>query len=510
VYFGGKQYKVSTGVKVYPQHWNSKKQVATISNGLTTLDNHNNTIVNNKLKSILFQFEETKLYLCNNPNEIEDFYNVLKRNINPDMKDRKKQKESKLTATIQLEQLAYKKYENKEISKSTYETYKSAIVILKTVIKERKIEDTFNNITKELIESYKEHLRKKGTETSSINVYLGKIRTLLELANDDDKIPFKSFKINNVIERKTDNEEEDDENIALTLEQIETLYNLELTGIEEEARDIFVCQCYAGQRISDMYKQFSGNYKLHKNDNGKEFIFITPKKTRNSSGKKVQIPVLPTTKQILDKYKDKELQYIKLGLGKSQYKKLNKYIKRVCKKAGFNEEVTKKGETKKLYELITSHVARHSFVTIAYYKGIKDEEIMKVTGHSREQILRIYKTTNIDGEINLLGDTFDKFEGEPTKEYNTTKEELTKEEIEIKQLEKEIKAKEKEISNVIKTRKEKEFLNKHPDKFDDMRKRKEIDKKIREKNNTPEKKIEKLKRELEYLERKYKEELLNK
>ena len=40
-----KQIKLSTGVRVYPDQWNVKKQEAYISCRLTELDNENNTIV---------------------------------------------------------------------------------------------------------------------------------------------------------------------------------------------------------------------------------------------------------------------------------------------------------------------------------------------------------------------------------------------------------------------------------------------------------------------------------
>ena len=46
-----KQIRLSTGVKVYPEHWNVKKQEAYISCRLSELDNLNNTIVNTDRKS---------------------------------------------------------------------------------------------------------------------------------------------------------------------------------------------------------------------------------------------------------------------------------------------------------------------------------------------------------------------------------------------------------------------------------------------------------------------------
>ena len=47
-----KQVKLSTGVKIYPDHWNEKRQEAYISVRLSELDNINNTIVNKKITKL--------------------------------------------------------------------------------------------------------------------------------------------------------------------------------------------------------------------------------------------------------------------------------------------------------------------------------------------------------------------------------------------------------------------------------------------------------------------------
>ena len=46
----GKQYKIPTGVKVVPDHWNKKMQAAYVGNRLSLLENSNNLIVNEKLE----------------------------------------------------------------------------------------------------------------------------------------------------------------------------------------------------------------------------------------------------------------------------------------------------------------------------------------------------------------------------------------------------------------------------------------------------------------------------
>ena len=48
VYLNNKQVKLSTGVKVYPEHWNIRRQQAYVNARLSKLDNNNNTITNDR------------------------------------------------------------------------------------------------------------------------------------------------------------------------------------------------------------------------------------------------------------------------------------------------------------------------------------------------------------------------------------------------------------------------------------------------------------------------------
>ena len=79
-----KQVKLATGVKIYPNQWNMKKQEAYISIRLTELDNINNTVVNNKIRELKDCFVEFKEYLCDHPDEIENSVSLLKRYIYKD------------------------------------------------------------------------------------------------------------------------------------------------------------------------------------------------------------------------------------------------------------------------------------------------------------------------------------------------------------------------------------------------------------------------------------------
>ena len=61
------QCKMSTGVKVYPSHWNPVRQEAMLGRMLTALENQNNQIVNERIHYLRNVFMEFKHYLSCNP-----------------------------------------------------------------------------------------------------------------------------------------------------------------------------------------------------------------------------------------------------------------------------------------------------------------------------------------------------------------------------------------------------------------------------------------------------------
>ena len=80
----GRQIRLSTGVKVYPEQWNEKKQEAYVSCRLTELDNVNNIATNEILAELKAGFLEYKHYLCQHPDEIEQGVELLRKFIYKD------------------------------------------------------------------------------------------------------------------------------------------------------------------------------------------------------------------------------------------------------------------------------------------------------------------------------------------------------------------------------------------------------------------------------------------
>ncbi len=390
VYFRRKQYKINTGVKVYPSQWNKKKQLAIISARHTKLDNYNNTIVNDKLKQILLSFEQSKVYLCEHIELITNLYELLKQYINPNMAS-KKVNQNSISATAQMKLLL------SGMDERSRKTYHGSINIFKRFLAKEGIADIWSNITSENIEKYKEYLIAENKAVTTINNNLNNLKTVLRKAHKAKDINFDFYTsgCDNIdkVQDKRSKEEKKSKQIPLTEEQVEKLYNLKLSSLDEEVRDVFVAQCLLGQRISDMPKLFAGDYKKIQ----EHAVEITVQKTQEQA----IIYLLPVAEKILDKYKVNGFRHLKINVNLEEdesqtvTQKMNARIKKICKNAGFDEEITyteQRGNKKtiirkKLHELIHTHVARHTFITLMCKMGIPKETVIIATGHENTTMI---------------------------------------------------------------------------------------------------------------------------
>ena len=382
-----KQIKLSTGVRIYPDQWNTKKQEAYISCRLTELDNENNTIVNEKINKLKLYFSEYKQYLCNHPEEIEHRAIILlKQYIYKDTMKKQKGK----PATFIMKQIV----EEKDAEESSKEQYRFNIDKFKRFLEESSISDTWDNMNLNTFTKYQQHLIEDGKKASTVkNIMKGTFFSVLRKASKRLDIPFKWEDSNleslELVKDKSNKELAQNKEVALTEEQIQQLYEYQLTGTEKqvqkntEIRDLFVLQCLVGQRISDMQKFFNGD---NERDEEHGTISIVQQKT----GARAIIPLVPMAEEIISKYSGKEIKYYK-----ERRSELNKELKVIAKAAGLDEPITYEENgikyTKPLYELLHTHSARHTFSTIMCRRGIPREDIIIATGHEDTQMLdKIY------------------------------------------------------------------------------------------------------------------------
>ncbi|HCO66673.1 MAG TPA: hypothetical protein DIT04_02800 [Dysgonomonas sp.] len=226
-------------------------------------------------------------------------------------------------------------------------------------------------------------------------------------------------------------EKEDTDSIYLNQDEIQRIYNLEITedllrkhgyknqnlkttikSLSEE-RDRFLFGCFTALRHSD----YSRLDALHFNE---DIIRIwTVKKD-----KKVYIPMHHQLRELLKRRNN-------ILPSPISDQKHNKQIKAIGKLAGIDEDVilTKTRGGKRIesvspkYEFITSHTARRSGATNMYLAGVDLKFIQEILGHSKiEQTIRYIKVSAEDNAKRLIDHPY--FSGKQPEEDKTKKDAL--------------------------------------------------------------------------------------
>lgn len=193
--------------------------------------------------------------------------------------------------------------------------------------------------------------------------------------------------------------------IYITLEERDKLLEKDLSEHKqvEIQRDIFVFQSLIGCRIGDLYRMTKRNII----DDAIEYI---PRKTKDGNPVTVRVPLNDKAKAILGKYKDYTGDKILPFISEQKY---NDAIKRAFKLAEINRIVTildplTNEEVKKpLHEVVSSHMARRTFIG-NIYKKVKDPNLIGALSGHKEGSKAFNRYREIDEDmkkelVNLLG-----------------------------------------------------------------------------------------------------------
>ena len=176
---------------------------------------------------------------------------------------------------------------------------------------------------------------------------------------------------------------EKNEVIYLTEDELMILYNLQLDEDRlKRVRDAFVFQCFTGVRYSDIQN-------ISREDIKNATWTVRTKKTHQI----IEIPLNPYAISILAKYNDDEKP-----LPVISNQKMNTYLKELCKKAKINDPVKlvkyqgneRIETTYKKFEIVGTHTARRTFISLSLQKGMKPDVIMAITGHTTYNMMRKY------------------------------------------------------------------------------------------------------------------------
>ena len=401
--FNSKLVKLTTHLKIYPEQWNQILQKAYISPILNPIDNHNNSIVNEKIDEIKDRFNKFKLYLCNieKPEDSEVF-----KLIKEEFKDmaRKKSKKEELNEFDDIVKVIHDTiYNDTTITTGTCDNYiKKGLPALKFYLsyleKEENIRITsFKSFTTEFFTDFANYIHNNYTYGDGESYTITTINSLLKYAKSAIILSARAKKqlteaeISSITIKLFTNKSAPN-HIALRNDEVMLLYNYKVTNKhDEEVRDLFLLECTFGHRISDILRLDQRLDKI----GDKYYVTISPQKTPN---KKIDVGIIfKIAKEILiDKYQ--------CQLPSITKDKINKDIKRIAHEAGitgnelqsfhYQGEATPREFKRPRYECISSHTGRRTFISLLVARGWTYETISKYTGQSVKMVEHYDKATN--------------------------------------------------------------------------------------------------------------------
>ncbi|MBP1631390.1 MAG: site-specific tyrosine recombinase XerC [Bacteroidetes bacterium] len=373
-----KQYKVSTGVKVYPIYWDSNKKRAIINKCSSKLDRYNNEIVNNAIEEYVLLFKQCKEYIANSSEVTFDNVNQL---ILKYMNKQNNTNEDNINPFVWFKKINREDRNTKESTKKIYDGDIRLFEEFCNTLKEKII--SFKQIDYDLIKKYEDYLQCKGQKS---NLRIKMLFKFFKLAEENEYLDLRTNHLNRW---KPIKEREEKDTIYLKAEEISKIYNTVINDKKVEySKDLFILQCEIGQRYSDLC--LLSTAKIEENS-----ATIIQTKT----GTKVTFPLSERAKEILAKFNYKIVPY-----DNATY---NKHLKIIGKLANINDDVAITNKDGKLeivpkYSLITSHTARRSFATNALLNGMDMTLLMKLTGHKTTSAFQKYIKASNDDAVNTF------------------------------------------------------------------------------------------------------------
>jgi len=173
---------------------------------------------------------------------------------------------------------------------------------------------TFEDIDARFAADFKLYLKKQGLMSKTVSKYTICFRRLCNSAADSGSND--SFKSVRVWGERVIKDSEKRVEIALTDDEIDALYDMPLTGIREQARDLWMLGYFSAQRVSDFARLRSSNFKTA---DGVEYIHLTQQKT----GVTVKVPVTDDRVNELCRKYDYNFPSVDRRF-------VNRYIKLIC------------------------------------------------------------------------------------------------------------------------------------------------------------------------------------
>ncbi|MEG1499343.1 MAG: site-specific integrase [Bacteroidales bacterium] len=219
------------------------------------------------------------------------------------------------------------------------------------------------DIDESFIIAYKKHLKNIGNSHNTIIRDLKKIKTLCLYAKKTGLIQHNPF-LDIKLREKEGSRAFLDKTELLRLEYLRNSDNI--STAEKNMLSVFLFACYTGLRYSDVF-----GLKYKNIENG--YLSITMQKTQEI----LRVPITEKAINLLPvNPKGPEQKVFKVPTNQV----LNRYLKEFAERAGIRK-------------IVTCHVARHTFATLAISAGMPLTFLQKLLGHN------LYRTTLLYAKI---------------------------------------------------------------------------------------------------------------
>ncbi|WP_305983428.1 tyrosine-type recombinase/integrase [Roseivirga thermotolerans] len=170
-----------------------------------------------------------------------------------------------------------------------------------------------------------------------------------------------------------------------------------------KVKDAFLFGCVTGLRYSDLFTISRANIR-------EGLIIVSPSKTENTKSDNLcRIPLNSISQSILERYN------WNTGLLKLSNQVYNRRLKELFQLLKFDDLIETKTysglgcpSVKQLpkYELLSSHNARDTFITMCIKKGIGIPVIMEMTGHTKYETMKKYIKLDSEHILDVLKHAF--------------------------------------------------------------------------------------------------------
>jgi integrase len=255
----------------------------------------------------------------------------------------------------------------------------------------KKIKLSFEIVDTKFYDLYKKYLYGLEMQPNTVGSEIKRLKSFMNWATEsghNTNLAFKSFK----------KPKEKTTIMVLNQDELNTIYSFDLSSNKrlERVRDLFVLGCYTGLRFSDI-----ANLKKE-NING-NFIELRTVKTKDP----LKIPIAPHAREIIIKYDG--------NLPKISNQKANDYIKEIGQTVGLESKTQKVkynggrriDVTVNKFELLTTHTARRTFITLALKQGMPQVTLIKITGHKDLRTMQKYVEITEEDTYNAMMKIFD-------------------------------------------------------------------------------------------------------